>query len=105
MPSRCHESPFPSALANFRRRWHRRRMAAKLLDHVREEIRARHYSRRTEEAYIHWIRQYIRFHGLRHPRELGSSEIAAFLTWLAVDRHVAASTQNQAFSGVLFLYR
>jgi len=80
-------------------------MTAKLLDRVREEIRARHYSRRTEEAYVHWIRQYIRFHGLRHPRELGSSEITAFLSWLAVDRHVAASTQNQAFSAVLFLYR
>lgn len=80
-------------------------MAAKLLDRVREEIRARHYSRRTEEAYVHWIRQYIRFHELRHPRELGSSEITAFLSWLAVDRHVAASTQNQAFSAVLFLYR
>jgi integrase-like protein len=55
-------------------------MAARLLDCVREEIRARHYSRRTEEAYVHWIRQYIRFHGLRHPHELGSSEITAFLT-------------------------
>jgi integron integrase len=80
-------------------------MAPKLLDRVREEIRARHYSRRTEEAYVHWIRRYIRFHGLRHPSELGSPEIGAFLSWLAVERHVAASTQNQAFSAVLFLYR
>jgi hypothetical protein len=53
-------------------------MAAKLLDHVREENRARHYSRRAEEAYVHWIRQYIRFHGLRHPRELGRRKLQRF---------------------------
>ncbi|HVG72808.1 MAG TPA: integron integrase [Vicinamibacterales bacterium] len=72
---------------------------------MRAEIRARHYSRRTEDAYVHWIRRFIVFHGRRHPRELRAPEISAFLTWLAVERHVAASTQNQALSGVLFLYR
>jgi integron integrase len=77
----------------------------RLLDQVRAEIRARHYSRRTEDAYVHWIRRFIVFHGRRHPRELGAPEISEFLTWLAVEQHVAASTQNQALSGVLFLYR
>ena len=78
--------------------------APKLLDRVRAEVRMRHYSRRTEEAYVHWIRRYIVFHDKRHPRELGANDVTAFLTWLAVERHVSASTQNQAFSAVLFLY-
>jgi integron integrase len=77
----------------------------RLLDQVRSTIRARHFSRRTEDAYVHWIRQFIVFHGLQHPRELGAPDISAFVSWLAVERHVAASTQNQALSGVLFLYR
>jgi integron integrase len=77
----------------------------KLLDRVRLTIRSRHYSRRTEDAYVHWIRRFIVFHGRRHPSELGASDIAAFLGWLAAEQHVAASTQNQALSGVLFLYR
>src|SRR5437867_2649996 len=77
----------------------------RLIEQVRAEIRARHYSRRTEDAYVHWIRRFIVFHGRRHPRELGAPEISAFLTWLAVEQHVATSTQNQALSGVLFLYR
>ena len=77
----------------------------RLIEQVRAEIRARHYSRRTEEAYVHWIRRFIVFHGRRHPRELGGPGISAFVTWLAVEQHVAASTQNQALSGVLFLYR
>jgi integron integrase len=77
----------------------------RLIEQVRGEIRARHYSRRSEEAYVHWIRRFIVFHGRRHPRELGAAEIAAFLTWLAADQQVAASTQNQALSGVLFLYK
>jgi len=76
----------------------------KLLDRVRAEIRLRHYSRRTEEAYVHWIRCYIVFHGKRHPRDLGAADVTAFLTWLAVEKHVAAATQNQAFSALLFLY-
>jgi integrase len=75
------------------------------MEQVRAEIRARHYSRRTEDAYVHWIRRFIVFHGRRHPRDLGAPEISAFVTWLAVEQHVAASTQNQALSGVLFLYR
>ena len=77
----------------------------RLLERVRFGIRARHYSRRTEEAYVHWIRRFIVFHGTRHPRELGAAEIAAFVTWLAVDQQVASSTQNQALSAILFLYK
>jgi site-specific recombinase XerD len=77
----------------------------KLLDQVRELLRKKHYSLRTEESYIAWITHYIRFHQLRHPRELDSTAIEAFLSHLAVDRHVAASTQNQARSALLFLYR
>jgi integrase len=79
--------------------------APKLLDRVRHVIRAKHYSRRTESAYVDWIRRYILFHKKRHPSEMGASEITSFLTWLASDRHVSASTQNQALSAVLFLYR
>ncbi len=77
----------------------------RLLDQVRSVIRIRHYSRRTEEAYLYWIRQYILFHNKRHPLEMGKAEVEAFLSWLAVKRNVAASTQNQALSAVLFLYR
>jgi hypothetical protein len=67
----------------------------KLLDRVRAEIRARHYSRRTEEAYVHWIRRYIVFHGKQHPSDLAAADVTAFLTSLAVEKSVAASTQNQ----------
>ena len=77
----------------------------KLLDQLRAALRVRHCSRRTEEAYAHWVARYIRFHDIRHPREMGAVEINAFLTHLAVDGHVAASTQNQAFSALLFLYQ
>src|SRR2546422_5131702 len=77
----------------------------RLLDRVREAVRARHYSRRTEEAYVAWIRRYILFHGKRHPAEMGALKVTSFLTSLAVDGHVAASTQNQALSALLFLYR
>jgi len=77
----------------------------RLLDRVREAIAARHYSHRTEKAYIHWIRRYIFFHGKRHPVEMGAPEVTAFLTSLAVHDKVAASTQNQALSALLFLYR
>jgi integrase len=80
------------------------RRSPRLLDRVREVIRARHYSRRTEKAYVAWIRRYILFHGKRHPAEMGATEITAFLSSLAVQAHVAASTQNQALSA-LFLYR
>jgi len=77
----------------------------RLLDRVREAIRAHHYSRRTEKAYVHWIKRYIFFHGKRHPAEMGAAEATAFLTSLAVHDKVAASTQNQALSALLFLYR
>jgi integron integrase len=79
--------------------------APKLLDRVREAIRVRHYSRRTEEACVHWIRRYVVFHRKAHPATLGADAISKFLTWLAVDRRVSASTQNQALSALLFLYR
>jgi integron integrase len=77
----------------------------KLLDRVREAIRVRHYSRRTEQAYISWIVRFIRFHGLRHPEEMGTEEIEHFLTHLATRQKVAASTQNQALNALVFLYR
>ncbi|MGQ0550462.1 MAG: integron integrase [Armatimonadota bacterium] len=77
----------------------------RLLDSVRDAVRARHYSRRTEEAYVAWIRRYVLFHGKRHPAEMGAAEITQFLTSLAVQRKVAAATQNQALSALLFLYR
>jgi integron integrase len=77
----------------------------RLLDRVREAIRARHYSLRTEESYVAWIRRFILFHGKRHPAEMGEAEINAFLSHLAVRGRVAASTQNQALAALLFLYR
>jgi integron integrase len=77
----------------------------KLLDQVRDRLRALHYSTRTEDAYVFWIRRYILFHGKRHPIELGGPEAEAFLTSLAVERRVSASTQNQALAAILFLYR
>jgi integron integrase len=78
---------------------------SKLLDQVREAVRTRHYSIRTEEAYVRWAREYILFFEKRHPSELGASDVSAFLSHLAVERKVAASTQNQALSALLFLYR
>ena len=77
----------------------------KLLDRLRIQIRLRHYSLRTEQAYVDWARRYILFHGKRHPKEMGAVELRDFLSHLAVDRNVAASTQNQAKSALLFLYR
>jgi integron integrase len=77
----------------------------KLLDRVRWHLRLKHYSLRTEIAYVDWIRRFILFNGKRHPETMGEHEISAFLTHLAVDRHVAASTQNQALSALLFLYQ
>jgi integron integrase len=77
----------------------------KLLDQVRDAIRTRHYSYRTQEAYTGWIRRFILFHGKRHPAEMGKPEIEQFLTELAVKRNVAASTQNQALAALLFLYK
>jgi integron integrase len=77
----------------------------KLLDQLREGLRVRHYSLRTEDAYVDWVRRFILFHGKRHPRELGAPEVQAFLTHLAVERGVSPSTQNQAKAALLFLYR
>lgn len=78
--------------------------APRLLDRVRAAIRTRHLSRRTETAYVAWIRRYVLFHGKRHPRDMGPSEVTQFLTWLATERGVSASTQNQALAALLFLY-
>jgi integron integrase len=77
----------------------------KLLDEVRDVMRLKHYSLRTERTYCDWIERFIRFHDLRHPREMGEAEMSAFLTHLARDGKVAASTQNQALSALLFLYK
>jgi len=78
---------------------------SELLTQMRSALRSRHYSVRTEKAYCLWAKRYIRYHGLRHPAELGEPEINAFLTYLAVERRVSASTQNQALAALLFLYR
>jgi integron integrase len=90
-------APAPAAPAS--------RSEPKLLDRVREAVRLRHYSRRTEESYVTWIRRFIVHHGKRHPSAMGSDEIRQYLTYLATERHVSASTQNQALSALLFLYR
>jgi len=76
----------------------------RLLDRVRDALRVKRYSYRTEQAYLHWIKRYIYFHRKQHPVTLGAAEVTAFLTHLARDRSVAASTQNQALSALLFLY-
>ncbi len=81
------------------------RRPPKLLEQLRDRIRLRQYSLRTEHCYVQWVRRFILFHDKRHPRDLGAAEVEAFLTHLAVDLRVAASTQNQALSAVLFLYR
>jgi site-specific recombinase XerD len=78
---------------------------SKLLDHARDLMRIRHLSIRTEEAYLAWIKQYILFHHKQHPAKLGAKDVSSFLSYLAVERHVSASTQNQALSAILFLYR
>lgn len=77
----------------------------RLLDQVREKLRVKHYSIRTEQAYVDWIRRFILFHGKRHPATLSAPEVERFLSHLAVERRVAASTQNQALSALLFLYK
>ncbi len=76
-----------------------------LIQRYREELQARHYARRTVATYEQWLRRFLRFHQRRHPREMGSAEVNAFLTHLAVEGQVSASTQNQALSALLFLYR
>jgi integron integrase len=81
------------------------RQPARLLDQVRELIRIRHYSIRTEQAYLQWIKRFILFNDKRHPRQLGADDVTAFLSDLAIRKNVAASTQNQALNAILFLYR
>lgn len=76
-----------------------------LLDRVREQLRYLHYSLRTEQAYVYWVRGFVRFHGMRHPREMGAVEVQQYLAWLSVDRHVSVSTHRQALAAVLFLYQ
>lgn len=75
------------------------------LNEVISAIRVRHYSIRTEQAYVGWIKRYILFHGKRHPRDMGDGEVGAFLSFLAMERNVAASTQNQALNALVFLYK
>jgi integron integrase len=77
----------------------------RLLDRVRDRLRVKHYSYRTEQSYVHWIKRFILFHGKRHPVDMGAAEVEAFLSHLATDREVAAGTQNQAKHAVLFLYK
>ena len=77
----------------------------RLLDQMREALQVQHYSIRTEHTYVDWARRYILFHNKRHPTDMGASEVTQFLTALAVERKVAASTQNQALGALLFLYR
>jgi integron integrase len=79
--------------------------APKLLEQLRNKVRLKHYSIRTEHVYVDWARRFILFHNKRHPKQMGAPEVAAFLTHLAVERHVSASTQNQAKSALLFLYK
>jgi hypothetical protein len=78
---------------------------SKLLGELRDTLRRKHYSIRTEQAYLGWAKRFILFHGKRHPREMGETEIVAFLNHLAVARKVAASTQNQALNALVFLYK
>lgn len=77
----------------------------RLLEQVRARVRYLHYSLRTEQAYVHWIRVFVRFHGLRHPKTMGGPEVEAFLSWLSAERSVSVSTHRQALSALLFLYQ
>ncbi len=79
--------------------------STRLLDQVRERARYLHYSLSTEKAYLYWVRFFVRWHGLRHPRDMGPPEVQGFLTMLAAERRVSSSTHNQALSALLFLYR
>jgi len=79
--------------------------SARLLDQVRERVRYLHFSIRTEQAYVHWVRSFVWFRRMRHPRDMGQAEIGSFLSWLAGERQVAVSTHRQALSALLFLYQ
>ncbi|MCD6441670.1 MAG: phage integrase N-terminal SAM-like domain-containing protein, partial [Candidatus Marinimicrobia bacterium] len=76
-----------------------------LLDQLREQIRLKHYSYRTEQAYVQWAKRYILFHNKRHPKDMGEQEITQFLSHLAMEENVSASTQNQALCAIVFLYK
>src|SRR5438128_249387 len=76
-----------------------------LIDQLRERVRYMHYSIRTEQAYVHWTRAFLRFHQMRHPCEMGGPEVESFLSWLAGERQVSVSTHKQALSSLLFLYQ
>ena len=78
---------------------------SRLLDQLRHQIRLRHYSYRTEQAYVGWTRRFIRFHNLKHPAQMGGPEVESYLSYLASERNVAAATQSQALSAVMFLYK
>jgi len=80
-------------------------MPKKLLDQMRAAIRLKHYSYRAEESYVDWARRFILFHNKRHPKDMSAEEIQAFITYLAIQRQLSASTQNQALSAIIFLYR
>jgi integron integrase len=97
--------PTPEGLVAWRTEAPAPSQPVRLLDQLRAQVRTRHYSIRTEQVYVDWVKRYIYHHGRRHPRELGAREVEAFLSHLAVDRDVSASTQNQARSAILFLYR
>ena len=77
----------------------------RLLEEVRLTLRRKHYSYRTEQAYVHWIKRYIYYHGKKHPMDMGAKEVTNFLNYLAAERNLAAATQNQALSAILFLYK
>jgi site-specific recombinase XerD len=77
----------------------------KLLDRMRHAIRVKHYSLRTEKSYVHWVRRYIFYHNKRHPQEMAEKEVESFLSHLAMNRRVSASTQNQALNALVFLYK
>jgi site-specific recombinase XerD len=79
--------------------------SVRLMDQVREALRFHHYAYNTEKSYVSWILQYIRFHNRKHPKDMGKHEIEAFLSQLAINRNVSASTQNQALNAILFLYK
>ena len=80
-------------------------MASALLDSVRKVIRSRYYSIHTEKSYLYWITYYIRYHGIRHPEQMGPGEVVAFLEFLALERKVSPSTQKTALNALMFLYR
>jgi integron integrase len=105
MPEANSESILSNSLSRYPRIAPAPAQKPKLLDRLCEALRSRHYSRRTEQSYCHWVKRFIFFHNKRHPAEMGEPEINAYLTHLAVKEKVSASTQNQALSALLFLYR